>query len=91
MKAVTGQRDLEEAIIDEIYRAFVLLGADSELLAKVGSWRHSLPIEDVLLGIKAWNQATIAEVIGRIEHYEESCRRPVCIPDEAQRIVAEVQ
>ncbi len=73
MKAVTGLLDTE--IIGEIYRSLVLLGADSELLGSVGSWKDSLPDSDVLAGLQAWNKATAGEIKGRIEHYEVSCPR----------------
>ena len=50
MKSHGRAADNGREIIHEIYHPFVLLGADSELLGQVGSLRHSLPIEDVLLG-----------------------------------------
>lgn len=62
--------DVERDIIDQVYRAFVLLGAESDLLSCVGSWHDSLSSEDVLAGLRAWNEATLDEIKGRIEHYE---------------------
>lgn len=61
-------------IVGEIYRAFVLLGAESDLLGTIGSWGDSLPDADVLARLQAWNDATKREIEGRIEHYEISCR-----------------
>jgi hypothetical protein len=63
------------AIVSELYQTLVLLGAGSDLLGTVGSWGDSLPEENVLSGLKAWNDATLAEIKQRIEHYEISCRR----------------
>ena len=57
----------------------VLLGADNGLLGTVGSWGDSLPEKDVLSGLRAWNEATLAEIKQRIAHYEVSCPHPVCI------------
>jgi hypothetical protein len=65
-------------IIDEIYRAFVLLGAESDLLGLVGSWRDSLSAQHVLEGLSSWNDATLAEIKGRIEHYETTCPHLAC-------------
>jgi hypothetical protein len=69
-------------IIAEVYRAFVLLGAGNDLLGTIGSWGDSLPETDVLSGLRAWNDGTVAEIKGRIEHYEMSCPRPACNQDE---------
>jgi hypothetical protein len=62
-------------IKSEIYRSLVLLGAESDLLSTVGSWGESLPDEDVLANLKAWNDATLKESRERIEHYEMTSRR----------------
>jgi hypothetical protein len=59
-------------IVSEIYRSLVLLGAGSDLLGAVGSWGNSLPESDVLSELRAWNDATVAEVKGRITHYGDS-------------------
>ena len=63
-------------IVNEIYRAFVLLGAESDLLGTVGSWGDSLSEEDVLSGLRCWNEATLKEIRLRIEHYEISSLAP---------------
>jgi hypothetical protein len=43
-------------IMNEISKALSLLGAKSDLLGTVGSWKDCLPDEDVLAGLKAWNE-----------------------------------
>ena len=58
MDEVTGQ------ITQELYKALERLGAKSDLLGIVGSWGDSLPDQDVLQMIRAWNEATTK----RIEH-----------------------
>lgn len=58
----------------ELYRALVLLGAQSDLLGTVGSWGDGLPEDDVLAGIQAWNRGTLKELTERISHYEISLR-----------------
>jgi hypothetical protein len=65
------------AVISELYRSLVLLRADNGLLGTVGSWGDSLSDEDVLAGLKTWNEATLREAKGSIEHYENSSRRLV--------------
>lgn len=57
-------------VINEIYRAFVLLGAESDLLGTVGSWGDTLSEQDVLDGLRAWNEGALRDVKGRIEHYD---------------------
>jgi hypothetical protein len=69
-------------IVDEIYRAFVLLGAEQDLLGTVGSLGDSLPDADVLANLGAWNKATATELKQRIEHYEMTGPRSACSPDE---------
>jgi len=69
----------------ELYRAFVLLGADNGLLGALGSWGDSLPGGDVLENLRGWNEATLQETRGRIEHYEMSSRRPAYNQDEGQK------
>jgi hypothetical protein len=86
-EAMTGH---EREIIGELYRAFVLLGAESDLLGTVGSWRDSLPDQDVLSGLKAWNDGRLAKIKACIEHYEVSCPRWDCSQDEDPRTSAEV-
>jgi hypothetical protein len=78
-------------IIGEIYRALMLLGADNGLLGTVGSWRDCLPDEDVLSGLRAWNQATVAEIKARIGHYEVSCPHSGYTLGAAPRTSAEVR
>ena len=82
---------IQREIIGELYRALVLLGADSGLLGAVGSWGDSLPEKDVLSNLRAWNEASLAEIKERIAHYEMSCPHPVCIQGEGQGTVAGAQ
>ena len=79
------QSELKREIVNELYRTLVILGADNGLLGTVGSWGDSLPEENVLSGLKAWNQAMLTEVKARIEHYEISCLRPAYSQVEAAR------
>lgn len=76
---------VNRAIIHELYKAFVLLGADHGLLGTVGSWGDSLPDNDVLDNLKGWNDATLHEITDRIEHYERSSRHPAYIQGEQRR------
>ena len=69
---------MERQIILEIYKTLALLGADFSLLGTVASWKDSLPDENVLSGIRAWNEATLSELKGRIEHYGISCPHLAC-------------
>jgi hypothetical protein len=72
-------------IVEEIYRAMVLLGADNGLLGTIGSWGNALPDEDVLANLRGWNQTTLKETTTRIQHYEMTFPRPACIPDEGRQ------
>jgi hypothetical protein len=72
-----SQPEIKREIINELYRAFVLLGAKMDLLGTVGSWKDSLPDQDVLSSLRAWNSSTLEELKQRIEHYGTSCHRPV--------------
>jgi hypothetical protein len=76
---------MNNEIKQELYRSLVLLGADNGLLGTVASWDVSLPDEDVLANLKGWNEATIAEAKGRIEHYETTFLHPVYTPVAAQK------
>jgi hypothetical protein len=78
----------QREIIGELYRALVLLGADSGLLGTVGSWGDSLPEKDTLSDLKAWNEATLVEVRACIGHYEKSCPHPAYSQGEARRTSA---
>ena len=75
-----------QEIVQEIYRALVLLGAKSDILGTVGSWGNSLPDGDVLTNLKAWNADMLSELKGRTEHFEMTFHRQVYSPDESQRM-----
>lgn len=62
--------EINRSIVIEIYRAFVLLGAESDLLGNIGSWGDSLPDDQVLNGLRTWNNAKLTDIKARIEHYE---------------------
>ena len=68
----------ERRIIQELYRTVVLLGGESDLLGLIGSWGDSLPDEDVLAGLQAWNAGEVKEITERIAHYETSGPRSGC-------------
>ena len=48
--------EIDLKIVQEINYALSLLGAKSDLLGTVGSWKDTLSDEDVLVGLKAWNE-----------------------------------
>jgi hypothetical protein len=73
-------------IVSELYRTLVLLGAGSDLLGTIGSWGDSLSDQDVLDNLKAWNEGTVRDLKGRIEHYETPSRHPADIRDEHRRM-----
>jgi hypothetical protein len=74
-----------QEIVSTLYRTLVLLGADHDLLGTVGSWGNSLPEQDVLANLTAWNDMTAKELTQRIEHYEMSSHHPAYNRDEAER------
>ncbi len=71
------------AIVNEIYRSLLLLGAKSDLLGTVGSWGDSLPEEDVLANLKGWNDATAKELTQRTEYRGKASPAADCIQVEA--------
>ena len=75
-------------IVNELYRAFVLLGADSSLLGTIGSWGDSLSDSDVLANLQGWNQDTLSETRERIQHYEMSSHQSGYTRAEFQETVA---
>jgi hypothetical protein len=79
-------RSRDRAIVQELYRALVLLGSDSDLLGTVGSWGDSLPETEVLAGLRAWNEHSLRELRERIGHYEISSPDMGCNRDEARQI-----
>lgn len=67
--------EVKREIVLELYRSLVLLGAQGDLLGTVGSWGDTLPDEDVLAGLRAWNDGALATLKDRIKHFEISFRR----------------
>ena len=53
-------------IIQELNYSLSLLGAKSDLLGTVGSWKDCLPDEDVLAGLRAWNNWKRKELSERL-------------------------
>jgi len=49
-------------IIQELLRSLSLLGAKSDLLGTVASWKDTLNDEDVLVSIRVWNNAKADEL-----------------------------
>ena len=56
--------EIDFKIRNELYKSLQLLGAKSDLLGTIGSWKDTLSDEDVLVSIKAWNQSQIKEMEG---------------------------
>jgi hypothetical protein len=50
-------------------------------LGTVGSWDDSLSDEEVLSGLRSWNEAMSKQLIQRIEHYGISCLPTDCTQD----------
>jgi len=63
---------INREIVLEIYRTFVLFGAEFDLLGTIGSLGDCLPEEDVLANLKNYNKVMLDEIKGRIELYESS-------------------
>lgn len=53
-------------IVQELSYSLSLLGAKSDLLGTVGSWKDTLSDEDVLAGLKAWNEWKRKELSERL-------------------------
>jgi hypothetical protein len=70
-----------QEIVQELYRTLILLGAESDVLGAVGSWGNSLPDEDVLASLRAWNLATQNKLDRRTAHYEATFCRAAYDPD----------
>lgn len=47
--------DTDYKVRNEIIEALTVLGADSELLAIVGSWHDTMPSEMILCHLKDWH------------------------------------
>lgn len=51
----------ETAIVHEMMWSIMLLGAESDLLAAVGSFKTTLDDDEVLSSLKTWNDVTRKE------------------------------
>lgn len=58
--------EIDIEIKNEIYWALSLLGAKSDLLSTVGSWKDTMPDEDILAGLRAWNEWKRKELSERL-------------------------
>ena len=57
------QPGIDREIINQIYIALELLGAKMDLLTIIGSWYEpTMSKDDVLLDLRAWNNATLEEL-----------------------------
>ena len=74
------------AVVSEIYRALVLLGAQSDLLGTIGSWGDSLPEQEVLANLRAWNDLAYSEIKARTEHYAASSHPLDCTQVETREM-----
>lgn len=59
-------KSIETEIISEINKSLILLGAKSDLIGTISSWKDTLSDEQVLASLKSWNQATKEELKERI-------------------------
>lgn len=53
---------VERGIRGELYRSLVLLGADPMLLASAAAWASGADDEEVLAGVRNWNEAKLLEL-----------------------------
>lgn len=53
---MSERQDLETEFVGEVVQALRHLGARSDLLGLVASWRDSREDEDVVAGLKRWNE-----------------------------------
>lgn len=78
------EKATDREVILEIYGALVLLGAESDLLGVIGSWKSDLSNDHVVGSLRAWSFSARDRIKRRIEHYEMSLPHWACIPDEFQ-------
>lgn len=67
LKLLESTSPLHSEVINEIYAKLESLGADSYLLASVGSWGDTLDAEEVLEKIKDWNSTQGSKLIFDID------------------------
>lgn len=53
---MTNRSEMESAFVAEVLEAMRHLGAKSDLLGLVGSWRDSREDGDVVAALKGWNE-----------------------------------
>ena len=76
-----GTPEQDAAIIKEIYKALISLGADSWLAGTVNSWKSTMPAAPTLVELRRWNAYYIETLRNRIRHYE-TVYPPDCSPVE---------
>lgn len=63
----------DAAIIKEIYKALISLGAGSWLAGTVNSWKSTMPAKATLKELCRWNADYAQKLRDRIQHYETVC------------------
>ena len=58
--------EIDIQIKNEIYWALSLLGGKSDILGTVGSWKDTMPDEDILSCLKLWNEWKRKELSERL-------------------------
>lgn len=58
--------ETDQKIVQALINSLALLGAKSDLLGTVASWKDTLSDCDVLAGINAWNEAKVIELKERL-------------------------
>ena len=53
---------MERELRQELYLAFVLLGADDLLAGAVRAWRDGAPGSEALADLRNWNEAKLSEI-----------------------------
>jgi hypothetical protein len=64
--------NIDQQFAHKIGLCFYLLGAESDIISTVNSWRDTLSDTDVLGSIDAWLIATLDEQKAIISHVEKS-------------------
>jgi hypothetical protein len=58
--------EIDFKIVQELLNALSLLGAKSDLLGTVASWKDTLKDGDVLVSIRVWNEVKSKELKERL-------------------------
>ena len=68
MNTITKFTKTQYAIIEEIIKAAIDLGANSGLVANIASWGDTLSDEDTLQNLKDWNAKKFAKSKNSLQH-----------------------